>query len=188
MEDVERARQRVPGITILYGVEVDILPNGSLDLPEHVLASLDIVLASLHEPAGHGPQRLLERYLAAMRHPRVNVVTHPSNRLVGRDDGYDLDYDALFAAAVETGTALEIDGGPGHLDMDGRLAKRAVAAGVTVTIDSDCHNALRLGRQMRMGVGTARRGGVEARHVLNTRPIGDLLGFIADKRRRMGGG
>ena len=98
-----------------------------------------------------------------MRHPRVNIVTHPANRLVGRDDGYDLDYDALFAAAVDTGTALEIDGGPGHLDMDGRLARRAVAAGVTVTIDSDCHNAARLGRQMRLGVGTARRGGVEAR-------------------------
>jgi DNA polymerase (family 10) len=187
MEDVERARQRIAGIAVLYGVEVDILPDGSLDLPEHVLARLDIVLASLHEPAGHGPQRLLQRYLSAMRHPRVNIVTHPANRLVGRDQGYDLDYDALFTAAVETGTALEIDGGPGHLDMDGRLAKRAVAAGVAVTIDSDCHNALRLGRQMRLGVGTARRGGVEARHVLNTRPVGALLRYFADKRRKMGG-
>jgi DNA polymerase (family 10) len=186
MEDVERARRRVSGIAILYGVEVDILPDGSLDLPGDVLARLDIVLASLHEPAGHGAQRLLERYLSAMHHPRVNVITHPANRLVGRDEGYDLDYDALFEAAVETNTALEIDGGPGHLDLDGRLARRAVAAGVTLTIDSDCHNALRLGRQMRMGVGTARRGGVEARHVLNTRPLVEVTGFFAEKRRRFG--
>lgn len=188
MEDVERARHRVPGISVLYGVEVDILPDGSLDLPEHVLARLDIVLASLHEPCGHEPRRLLARYLSAMRHPRVNIVTHPANRLVGRDEGYDLDYDGLFAAAVQTGTALEVDGGPGHLDMDGHLARRAVAAGVTVTIDSDCHNALRLGRQMRLGVGTARRGGLEPRHVLNARPLRDVLAFFAEKRRRLGGG
>ena len=186
MDDVERARQRIHGITVLYGVEVDILPDGSLDLPEHVLARLDIVLASLHEPAGHGPDRLLSRYLSAVRHPRVNVITHPTNRLIGRDEGYDLDWDVLFTAAIETGTAMEVDGGPGHLDMDGRLARRAVAAGVTVTVDSDCHNALRLGRQMRLGVGTARRGGLEPRHVLNTRPLEDVLAFFAAKRRRLG--
>jgi DNA polymerase (family 10) len=182
LEDVDAARRRAPGITVLYGVEVDILPDGSLDLPDHVLDTLDIVLASLHDSAGHGPERLLSRYLSAMRDPRVNLITHPANRLVGRDDGYALDYDALFSAARETGTALEIDGGPGHLDMDGDLARRAVDAGVTVTIDSDCHHARRLGRQMRLGVGTARRGGVQAKHVLNARPLAEVQKFFAAKR------
>jgi DNA polymerase (family 10) len=111
------------------------------------------------------------------------LITHPANRLVGRHEGYALDYDALFEAAVETGTVLEVDGGPAHLDMDGRLARRAVDAGVVLSIDSDCHNAARLRRQMLFGVGTARRGGVEARQVLNTRSSADLLAFFDRKRR-----
>jgi len=182
-DDVARARERVPGITVLHGVEVDILPDGRLDFPDEVLAELDIVLASLHDAAGDAPDRLLARYAAAMRHPLVNVVTHPANRLVGRHEGYDLDFDALFELAVDTGTLLEVDGGPGHLDLDGRLARRAVAAGVMLSIDSDCHNAVRLGRQMRLGVGTARRGWVEARHVVNTRPLADVQAHFRRKRR-----
>lgn len=182
-EDVARVRALVPEVSVLHGVEVDILEDGSLDLPDEILGRLDIVLASLHDPCGHSPARLLERYARAMRHPHVHVVTHPANRVPGRTAGYDLDFDALFRLAAETQTALEVDGGAGHLDLDGRLAGRAAAAGVTLVIDSDCHDAQRLGRQMRLGVGTARRGGVEARHVLNTRPLADVRAFVAAKRR-----
>jgi DNA polymerase (family 10) len=96
--------------------------------------------------------------------------------------GYDLDYDRLFEVAVETGTAMEIDGAPVHLDMDGALARRAVAAGVTVSIDSDGHRAELLGAQMDLGITTARRGWVEPHHVLNTRPVADLRAAIARKR------
>lgn len=181
-EDVLIARERVPDVTILHGVEVDILPNGRLDLPDSVMEGLDIVLASLHEPAGHGPERLLERYLGAVRHPLVNIITHPANRLVGRHDGYAIDFDALFAAAAETGTAVEVDGGPAHLDLDGHLARRAAAAGATIAVDSDCHNMARLARQMRLAVGTARRGALERRHVLNTRGIDEVRAFVARKR------
>jgi DNA polymerase (family 10) len=181
-DDVLSARERVPDITILHGVEVDILPNGRLDLPDEVMERLDIVLASLHESAGHGPERLLERYLAAIRHPLVNVVTHPANRLVGRHDGYAIDFDALFAAAAQTGTAVEVDGGPAHLDLDGHLARRAAAAGATLVVDSDCHNVTRLARQMRLAVGTARRGAIEPRHVLNTGGIDVVRAFVARKR------
>jgi DNA polymerase (family 10) len=181
-DDVLSARERVPDITILHGVEVDILPNGRLDLPDSVMEGLDIVLASLHESAGHGPERLLERYLGAVRHPLVNIITHPANRLVGRHDGYPIDFEALFAAAAETGTAVEVDGGPAHLDLDGHLARRAAAAGATIAVDSDCHNMARLARQMRLAVGTARRGGLEPRHVLNTRAIDDVRAFVARKR------
>ena len=186
-DEVERARAAVPGIVILHGVEVDILSDGSREFPDQVHAELDLVLASLHDPNGQEPDRLLARYVAAMRHPLVSVITHPANRLVGRHEGYRIDFDELFRVAVETGTALEVDGGPGHLDLDGHLARRAVESGVTLVVDSDCHNAQRLGRQMQLGLGTARRGGVEARHVLNTRPLAEVLAFIARKRAGAGG-
>jgi DNA polymerase (family X) len=173
-------------MTILHGIEVDIMPDGSLDFPDEVLESLDIVLASLHNPAGHSPARLTRRCLSAIQHPLVNVITHPANQLVGRDQGYALDFPAVYAAAAESGTALEIDGAPSHLDLDGDRARAAVAAGVTVTIDSDCHRARLLDRQMAMGIGTARRGWVEPGHVLNTRPIEAVREFIAAKRARPG--
>ncbi|MPZ20880.1 MAG: hypothetical protein GEV06_23690 [Luteitalea sp.] len=183
-DEIAGLRERFPDLSILHGAEVDILPNGRLDFPDPVLERLDIVLASLHDEAGQDAQRLTARYLGAIRHPLVNIITHPTNRLVGRRQGYDLDFDRLFDAAVQTRTALEIDGAPGHLDMDDALARRAVAAGVTVVINSDCHMADRLGRQMEFGVGTARRAGVSRTAVLNTRPLNELRAFIARKRNR----
>jgi len=183
-EEIERLRERAPGMTILHGAEVDILPDGSLDFSDEVLEQFDIVLASLHESAGHDGARLTERCLAAIRHPLVNVLTHPMNRLVGRRDGYDLDYEAVYAAAVETGTALEIDGAPSHLDLDGEHARAAAAAGVIFTTDSDCHRAPLLERQMRFAIGTARRGWVVASQVLNTRPVEAIRAFIRAKRSR----
>jgi len=181
--EIDAARERYSQITILHGIEVDIMPDGSLDFPDSILESLDIVLASLHESAGHDGKTLTRRCLQAIRHPLVTVIAHPANRLVGRRAGYPLDYDAIFAAAAETGTALEVDGAASHLDLEGERAREAIAAGVTLTIDSDCHRAKWLERQMKMGVGTARRGWVEPRHVLNTRSIAEVRAFIAAKRR-----
>jgi DNA polymerase (family 10) len=184
--EVELLRRQHPNIHILHGVEVDIMPNGTLDFSDDVLAGFDIVLASLHDHGGHSTAQLTERYLAAMHNPYVNVITHPLNRTPGISDGYTLDLERIFAAAADTGTAMEIDGAPGHLDMDGAVARRAVAAGVTVVVDSDCHYAEMLRRQMRFGVGTARRGWVEPRHVLNTRSVDDVLAFVARKRTASG--
>ena len=182
-EEIEQVRMATRGLTIFHGLEVDILPNGSLDCPDDTLATLDIVLASLHEAAGHDRAKLTRRYLGAIRHPLVNVITHPANQLVGHRAGYDLDYDAIYAAAAETGTALEVDGAPVHLDLSGERAREAARAGVTLAIDSDCHRARSLDRQMRLGVGTARRGWVEPRHVLNTRRAAGVRAFVAQKRQ-----
>ena len=182
-EEIAALRERFPELTIFHGCEVEILPDGRLDLPDRVLEQLDIVLASLHERAGHGPDQLLRRYLSAVRHPLVNVITHPTNRLLPQRPGYELDYDRLFEVAIETGTIVEIDGAPAHLDMDGALARRAVGAGVTVTIDSDAHRAELLDRQMHLGVTTARRGWVEPRHVVNTRSAADVRALVARKRQ-----
>ena len=183
-EEIASLRQTIPGIDILHGIEVDILPGGDLDFEDVILEDFDIVLASLHVDDGQDRGELTERYLRAIRHPLVNVITHPANRSPARSPGFDVDFDALFAAAADTGTAMEIDGAPGHLDMDGALARRAAAAGVTVTIDSDCHRAEWLARQMRFGVGTARRGWIEPRHVLNARGVDEVRAFVARKRAR----
>jgi DNA polymerase (family 10) len=181
-EEIDRLRERYPDIAILHGCEVDILPDGRLDFSDRVLERLDIVLASLHEQAGSSRDDLLRRYTAAMKHPLVALVTHPTNRLVPFKPGYDLDYDALFAVAVETGTIVEIDGSPAHLDLDGALARRAIAAGAMVAVDSDSHRATLLEMQMDLGVTTARRGWVERRHVVNTRSLAEIRAFISAKR------
>ena len=183
-EEIAALRERYPAIQILHGCEVDILPDGRLDFRDAILEQFDIVLASLHDGQGHSPEQLLRRYLDAMRHPLVSLVTHPTNRLIPYRTGYELDYDRLFAAAVETHTLVEIDGAPAHLDLDGALARRAIAAGATVAIDSDCHRAEMLPRQMQLGIMMARRGWVEPHHVINTRPLAEVRAFIAAKRGR----
>ena len=183
-EEIDTVRSHAPGIEILHGVEVDIMPDGSLDFNDETLEGFDIVLASLHDANGQDGRRLTDRYLQAMRHPLVNVITHPANRSPALSDGYELDFDRLFEVAVETGTAMEIDGAPGHLDMDGRVARRAADAGVTIVINSDCHRAEALGRQMSFGIGTARRGWVGPEQVLNTRGIDGVRQFVARKRGR----
>jgi len=181
-DEIDALRERYPDIGILHGCEVDILPDGRLDFPDRVLERFDIVLASLHERAGQPSDQLMKRYESAMRHPLVAMITHPTNRLVPHRAGYDLDYDRLFAAAVETHTIVEIDGSPTHLDLDGPLARRAVAAGAEVAVDSDSHRAEMLERQMALGIMTARRGWVEPRHVVNARPLADVRAVIARKR------
>ena len=182
--EIDKLRSRVQGVEILHGIEVDIMHDGSLDFDDEQLEGFDIVLASLHDHGGHTAKRLTDRYLRAIRHPLVNVITHPANRSPARFGGYDVDFNQLFAAAADTGTAMEIDGAPGHLDMDGALARRAVAMGVTVAIDSDCHRADALARQMRFGLGTARRGWIEPADVLNTRSVDAVREFVARKRAR----
>jgi DNA polymerase (family 10) len=183
-EDIAAIRELYPHLTILHGVEVDIMPDGRLDFEDEILETLDIVLASLHDSAGQDSKALTRRCVGAIRHPLVTIITHPANRLVGRRAGYPLDYEAVYAAAAETGTALEVDGAPSHLDLDGEHARGAISAGVTLSIDSDCHRVRSLRRQMALGIGTARRGWVEPRHVLNARPVAEVLAFVAAKRRR----
>jgi len=181
-DEIADLREKYPQMTILHGCEVDIMPDGRLDFPDHVLERFDIVLASLHDGAGQPAEALYGRYAEAMRHPLVSVITHPTNRMLPHRPGYPLDYDRLFELAVETGTMLEVDGAPAHLDLNGALARRAAAAGATLVIDSDCHRVEMLGRQMQLGLTTARRGWIEPRHVLNTRPLEEVRAAIARKR------
>ena len=181
-DEIDALRARISGIEILHGIEVEIMSDGSLDFDDALLEGFDIVLASLHDHRDDDRTQLTDRYVRAMEHPMVNIITHPANRAPGYSPGYDLDYPRLFEAAVRTGTAMEVDGAPGHLDMDGAIARKAVEAGVTVTIDSDCHRSDALERQMRFGIGTARRGWIQANHVLNARSVDEVRAFVARKR------
>jgi DNA polymerase (family X) len=182
--EIDLVRRYFPAMRILHGIEVDIMKDGTLDFEDDVLEGFDIVLASLHDHGGQSGAELTERYLSAIASPYVDIITHPMGRAPAVSAGYDVDFDRIFEAAAANGTAMEIDGAPGHLDMDGALARRAAAAGVTIVVDSDCHRAEWLGRQMRFGVATARRGWIEPRHVLNTRRIEDIVAFVARKRAR----
>ncbi len=181
-EEIAAVRALAPDITILQGIECDIQEDGSLDVPDSVLERLDIVLASMHESFGHSPARILQRYERVLRHPLVNVITHPANRAPGRQPGYALAFARLFEEAARTGTAVEIDGAPGHLDLDPPLAELAASLGAPLLVDSDCHMAERLGRQMRFGVGLARRAALTKRQVLNTRDVGAIRAFVSAKR------
>lgn len=183
-DEIESMRERFPRMTILHGAEVDVLPDGRLDFADDILEQFDIVLASMHERDRQSPRQLTKRTLEALAHPLVNILCHPANRLVGRSAGYALDFDAIYAAAAESGTALEVDGAPSHIDLDGDRARAAAAAGATLVVDSDCHRVEALRRQMGFGVGTARRGWIEPNRVLNTRSIEEVLVFIAAKRAR----
>ncbi|BCS33872.1 hypothetical protein TBR22_A31000 [Luteitalea sp. TBR-22] len=181
-EEIAAVRALVPDITILQGIECDIQEDGSLDVPDSVLERLDIVLASMHESFGHSPARILQRYERVLAHPLVNVITHPANRSPGRQPGYALAFARLFEEAARTGTAVEIDGAPGHLDLDAPLAELAASIGAPILVDSDCHMAERLGRQMRFGVGLARRAGLTRAQVLNTGNVDAIRAFVAAKR------
>lgn len=181
-DEIARLRGQYRDITILHGCEVDIMADGRLDFSDRILERFDIVLASLHERAGQSREQLMKRYTTAMKHPLVTLITHPTNRLVPNRRGYDLDYDRLFEIAAETGTIMEVDGAPVHLDLDGAMARRAIAAGATLSIGSDSHRAEALDLQMHLGVVTARRGWVEPAHVLNTRTLADVRALVARKR------
>jgi DNA polymerase (family 10) len=181
-DEIAAVRERYPQIAILHGAEVDILRDGRLDFPDRVLREFDIVLASLHDRATHSPDELLHRYAEAMAHPLVSIITHPMNRPGPGRPGYTLDVDHLFELAVETGTVLEVDGAPSHLDLEASLARRAVTAGVLLSVDSDAHRTEMLERHMTLALLTARRGWVQRPDVLNTRSLGDLQKLLAAKR------
>jgi DNA polymerase (family 10) len=162
-----------PGITVLAGTETNVLPDGTLDYDDQVLSELDWVVASLHTSFRLSEKEQTERMMRAMEHPLVDVIGHPTGRLIGRREPYAIDLDRVIAKAVETGTFLEINGNPDRRDLNDVYARAAVEAGVTIMIDSDSHGVDTLGN-IRYGVATARRAWLTAENVGNTRPWDEL--------------
>ena len=173
IERVAEAGAEIEGMRLLAGSEVNVLPDGSLDYEDDLLAELDWVVASLHTSFGMSEQEMTKRMITAMEHPLVDAIGHPTGRLIGRREGYALDLDAVIEAAVRTGTFLEINANPNRRDLSDVDARAAVRAGATVVIDSDAHGVETL-ENMRYGVATARRGWLTAEDVVNTRPWSEL--------------
>jgi DNA polymerase (family 10) len=171
------------GVRTLCAAEVDILPDGTLDYDDGVLAGLDLVIASVHSAFGIGREAMTARLIRACENPYVTIVGHPTGRSVPNFAGYEFDEDAVFAAAARTGTALEIDGSPSRLDLPGALVRRARDFGVTFACDSDAHAVDQLGN-VEYAVGQARRGWATAAEVLNARSLAGVLAFVDAKRQR----
>ncbi len=167
IELVREANARIEGIELLAGSEVNILPDGSLDYEDELLGQLDWVVASVHTSFGIGEQKMTERMIAAIEHPLVDAIGHPTGRLIERREPYAIDLDAVFAAAARAGTMLEINANPDRRDLSDVHARAAARAGVTLVIDSDAHRTRTLAN-MRWGVATARRAWLSRADVANT--------------------
>ena len=185
-EKLREQRATVAGLGEKYGIrtlcssEVDILPDGSLDFPDDVLAQLDFAIGSVHSAYRQTREEMTARLIRACENPYVNVIGHPTGR---GHASYEFDYDAVFAAAARTGTAMEIDGQKPRLDLPAPLARRAKSFGVTFTVDSDAHRTGDLS-DVQFAVGQARRAGLTKQDVLNARPLDGVLAFVAAKRGR----
>jgi DNA polymerase (family X) len=173
IELVHEANASIDGIELLAGSEVNILPDGSLDYEDELLGALDWVIASAHTSFGMPEQAMTERMIAAIEHPLVDAIGHPTGRLIERREPYAIDLDAVFAAAARAGTFLEINANPDRRDLSDVNARAAVRAGVTLLIDSDAHRTRTL-QNMRWGVATARRAWLSAADVANTRSWAEL--------------
>lgn len=171
--EIDRIRRRLSGITLLQGIEVDILDDGSLDLPADSLGELDWVVASVHYNLEQSSAEMTRRIVKAIRNPNVDVIGHPSDRLLGRREPIKFDFGEILNVAREEGCALEVNSQPERLDLTDTACIAAKRAGVKVVISSDAHSTRDLDL-LEYGINQARRGWIEKDDVLNTRPLKNL--------------
>ena len=171
---IGKINKKLKGFRILTGTEVDIMDDGSLDFDDEILARLDIVIAAIHTGFKQSREKLTRRMVKAMQNKRVNIIAHPTGRLLGARDPYSLDMEEIFKAANETNTALEINAFGQRLDLNDTNARRAKALNAMIAISTDTHNVFQL-ENMRYGVSVARRAWLEKPDVLNTYTASQIL-------------
>ncbi|MBU7024548.1 MAG: PHP domain-containing protein, partial [Theionarchaea archaeon] len=164
---IKEMNDTTEGITILSGVESDILPDGSLDYPDSILEQLDFVIASVHSGFKAPREEITHRVVEALKNPLVTILGHPTGRIIGRRDVLNLDMDRIFEVAAETKTALEINCYPDRLDLNDIHVRQSRAYGVTLALGTDAHSVQDL-QYMELGVGTARRGWASPETIMNT--------------------
>ena len=175
--EIKRINNSSLGIYLLDGVEVDIKADGSLDLPDEVLAGLDIVIGSVHSSFSQDRAQMTRRIIGAIEDPNIDIIAHPTCRKIGEREPIDVDLEALFRSAAQHGKALEINAMPERLDLKDLHAYRARELGVTLSIGTDSHATNHLAL-MKFGIGVARRAWCQPGDILNTRPLKDVLHFL----------
>ncbi len=173
-KEIDAINKKLKGFMIIHGVEVDIRSDGSLDISDDVLKELDIVVASIHSGFKQPRKQLTYRMVSAMKNPYVSIIAHPTGRLIGERDAYDVDMDEVLTVAKKTGTAIEINAYPLRLDINDTYAKRAKGMGIPIVIATDTHVTNQFD-YMRYGISIARRGWLEKDDVLNTLAVDKLL-------------
>jgi DNA polymerase (family 10) len=179
--EIAEVRELVPQIVLLRSVEVDILADGSLDMPDDVLEELDVVVISVHSLMSQDRKTMTDRVLRAMEHPRVDILAHPTGRRINRREPFELDVESVLEAAADLSVAVELNAHPNRLDLNDVHVHRAKELGVPVAVSTDAHSTRGLA-DMRFGVDQARRGWLEAADVLNARPWAELKAWL-DRRR-----
>ncbi|HYA31589.1 MAG TPA: DNA polymerase/3'-5' exonuclease PolX [Thermodesulfovibrionales bacterium] len=182
VREIGAINKRLKGFRLLTGAEVDIRSDGTLDLPDDVLKKLDVVVASVHSGFRQSREQITKRLLSAVRNPYVTLIAHPTGRLIGERDAYDVDMEQVFSAAKETGKALEINAYPLRLDMNDTYARRAKEMGIPILINTDTHVINQFDFMM-YGVSIGRRGWLAKEDVINTLPTGNLLQWLKRMRR-----
>ncbi len=181
-EAIRKLNRRLRGFRVFSGAEVNIREDGSLDVADEALAQLDVVGAAIHTKFRQTRTQMTRRVLRAMENPHVDILFHPTARLIGRREAVALDIDAVIAAAKRTGTVLEIDAMPDRLDLRDEYVRKAVSAGVALAIDSDAHQPGHLAYADEFGVAVARRGWARAADVVNTLSASRCLARLKDAR------
>jgi DNA polymerase (family 10) len=179
--EFDRVEKRVPGIRILRGMEVDILGDGSLDLPDEYLERLDLVLVAVHTRMGLGRTKMTDRVIRGISHPSVHILAHPTGRIINEREPYQIDIEAVLAAAAELGVAMELNAQPSRLDLSDGQVRRAKELGVKIAINTDSHDLDTL-RFMSYGIDQARRGWLEKGDVLNAMSWAKLEKWLGKRR------
>jgi DNA polymerase (family 10) len=182
LAEIDRLNGELEGVRLLKGAEVDILDDGALDLPDSILAKLDVVVAAVHSRFDLPRSKQTARILAALDHPLVDVLAHPSGRLIDEREPYEVDMARIVRRARDRGVILEVNSQPSRLDLTDVDCRMAKDAGALVAVDSDAHSVHELD-DLRFGIGQARRGWLEARDVANTRTLKALRALLARRRK-----
>jgi len=175
--EIKALNERLGGIHVLTGIEVDIRADGSLDMPHGILSELDVVIAAVHSAMNQSEEKMTKRVLSAIENPDVDIIAHPTCRLLGEREPIAIDMEAILQAAAKNNKILEINAMPKRLDLNDIHAFRARDLGVKLAIETDAHGVAHLGF-MRFGVGVARRAWCEPKHILNTLALEELLAFL----------
>jgi DNA polymerase (family X) len=180
-EEIKKLNEKYDDILILSGVEMDILPDGTLDYEDDLLAEMDFVIASIHSAFSQSREKIMDRLKTALTNAHVDLIAHPTGRKIGRREGYDVDIDLLIELAKETNTALELNANPNRLDLAAEYLRKAQEAGVKIVINTDAHKVDTLAH-MEIGVAAAKKGWIKRSAVLNALDKYDLLEFLHNRQ------